>query len=317
MKVLLVIDGSSHAEMAVSMVEALRLPSRTAITVLAVIPEHVFLGGLTLRTLRSSAAVDREAQERKAAEFARSAEEKLSGVRLKPTSMVRHGNPTEVVLRAADETDSSLIVMGAKGQADSPRFPLGATAQKVIRHARCSVLLVRNETANVRRILLATDGSRHSDAAVRFLLDLPAPRRAEILVMTALESDVAALIGMPTLDLDANRRIVADLRSAEEEQARKITSGTEEQFRSKQYRTGSTVVRGRPTESILMLAAKHDPDIIAMGARGLTGIPSLLLGSVAERVARHAGCSVLIARAGTPPDGSALAHARAISHSLA
>lgn len=61
MKVLLVIDGSSHAEMAVSMVEALRLPSRTAITVLAVIPEHVFLGGLTLRTLRSSAAVNREA----------------------------------------------------------------------------------------------------------------------------------------------------------------------------------------------------------------------------------------------------------------
>lgn len=95
------------------MIEALRLPTRTAITVLVVIPEHVFLGGLTLRALGSAAALNREAEEKKAAELAQSAEERLSTIRLKATSVVRRGNPAKVLLRTADETDF-------------PRFPLRA-----------------------------------------------------------------------------------------------------------------------------------------------------------------------------------------------
>ena len=44
-------------------------------------------------------------------------------------------------------------------------------------------------------------------------------------------------------------------------------------------------------------AEEHNPDIIALGSRGLTAIESFLMGSVAERVARYANCSVLIGRA--------------------
>ena len=49
MKILLVIDGSSYSDMATKMVEAFQLPSRTEVTVLTVVPEHTFLGGIVVR----------------------------------------------------------------------------------------------------------------------------------------------------------------------------------------------------------------------------------------------------------------------------
>ena len=55
-------------------------------------------------------------------------------------------------------------------------------------------------------------------------------------------------------------------------------------------------MRGGAAECILAAAREYKPDIIALGSRGLTGIKSLLLGSVAERVTRYANCSVLIGR---------------------
>ena len=48
MRILLVVDGSSYSDMATKMLEALWLSSRTEVTVLTVVPEHTFLGGITL-----------------------------------------------------------------------------------------------------------------------------------------------------------------------------------------------------------------------------------------------------------------------------
>jgi nucleotide-binding universal stress UspA family protein len=55
--------------------------------------------------------------------------------------------------------------------------------------------------------------------------------------------------------------------------------------------------RGTPWDEIVS-AAHADPtiELIVMGTHGRTGLPRALLGSVAERVARHASCSVMIAR---------------------
>lgn len=43
-------------------------------------------------------------------------------------------------------------------------------------------------------------------------------------------------------------------------------------------------------------AAQHGVELIVLGARGRSGVKDMLIGSVAERVARHASCSVLLAR---------------------
>ena len=58
----------------------------------------------------------------------------------------------------------------------------------------------------------------------------------------------------------------------------------------------STIVHGVPWREIVEAARAAKVDLIIMGTRGRTGLQHILLGSVAERVVRHAPCSVLVAR---------------------
>jgi len=307
MKILLVVDGSSHSELATKMLEALRLPPRTEIMVMTVVPEHTFLGGITLSKL-SGASARKKTQRQKALKLLREPVQALTAGKLKVDSLVRWGNPAAEILKVTNESGVSLVVMGAKGLTDPLPFWLGSVAQTVMKHAKASVLLVRGKaalteatptqekSATIKRVLLATDGSRYSEATVQVLLDLPLPRQCEVIVMTALQSHLAAWVKTPTLDFQTNQELLSRLQEAEKNEAQKITTKAEKQFQTKGYRTASVVIEGGAAESILTVAKEYKPDIIALGSRGLSGIESLFLGGVAERVARYANCSVLIGR---------------------
>ena len=56
------------------------------------------------------------------------------------------------------------------------------------------------------------------------------------------------------------------------------------------------VVWGSPPVEICRIAQERHVDLIIMGTHGRTALAHLLIGSVAERVVRHAPCSVLIVR---------------------
>ncbi|MCD5416012.1 universal stress protein, partial [Candidatus Bipolaricaulota bacterium] len=56
------------------------------------------------------------------------------------------------------------------------------------------------------------------------------------------------------------------------------------------------IERGRAVETIVKIADEENVDVIVIGARGLTGLDRILLGSVAEKVSALAPCAVLIVR---------------------
>lgn len=58
---------------------------------------------------------------------------------------------------------------------------------------------------------------------------------------------------------------------------------------------------GHAAEEILDLAREVGADLIIVGSKGLTGVERFVLGSVAERVVREAGCTVEVARPKTYP----------------
>jgi len=51
---------------------------------------------------------------------------------------------------------------------------------------------------------------------------------------------------------------------------------------------------GDPADAILRAAKEHKADLIVMGTHGRTGLAHVFLGSVAEKVVRHALCPVLV-----------------------
>jgi nucleotide-binding universal stress UspA family protein len=299
MKILLAVDGSPHSEMSTKMLKALKLPPQTKVTVMTVVPEHTFLGAITIHMLRgTSAARERAhtAQEQKAAESLKKPVETLRRSGVKAESLVCWGRPAEQIIKQAHEMGADLVVVGAKGSGDSPRFPLGSVAHRVVKYASPSVLLVREGTTAIRRVLLATDGSKYSDVVVQFLLDLPLPRNAQVIMVTALQSHIAALVRMPTLDLETNQQLLVELQAAEELAARNLLDKAKKQFQKKGYVTESLILRGDPAEEILTAAETLHPDLVVLGAKGLTGIEAFLLGSVAQRVVRFSRYSVLLAR---------------------
>jgi len=307
MKILLVVDGSSYSDIATKTLEALSLPPQTKVIVMTVIPEHTFLGEINLGTLKGRDAAKKKAQSDKAAELLQNPVQRLSTSGLKVESLIQWGNPAQEILAIADKSGASLIVMGAKGLTSYPAFRLGSVSQKVIKYTSASVLLVRKKairanrslqseetSVTIDRVLFATDGSKYSDMASQFLIDLPLPIHSHVIVVSALQS--YKMGGISYIDIETDRELLADLQEDEERAAQQIIAKSSQKLNEKGYRTTSEILRGDAGGSILKAADEHDPDIITLGSRGLSGIESFLLGSVSERVVRHALCSVLIVK---------------------
>jgi nucleotide-binding universal stress UspA family protein len=63
------------------------------------------------------------------------------GVKVDP--ILATGNPAAEIIRAAEERDARLIVVGSRGQHAFERFLVGSIAERLVRHAPCDVLIVR------------------------------------------------------------------------------------------------------------------------------------------------------------------------------
>ncbi|HEX4802302.1 MAG TPA: universal stress protein [Myxococcaceae bacterium] len=87
-----------------------------------------------------------EAREQAEAFYRKRLEEALAFLKSRSvaaTTHVAYGKPSEQILRAAEEVQADLIVLGAHAHHPVRRRLLGGTADKIVDHAECSVLVVR------------------------------------------------------------------------------------------------------------------------------------------------------------------------------
>jgi nucleotide-binding universal stress UspA family protein len=287
------------------MVKALGLPRQTEVVLLTVIPEHVFLGGLTPARIRghqrSRVAQMRQLQEERAMELLRSPAEELSTEGLNVERVVRRGQPTQEVLKACRRFGVDMAVLGCKGIGHAEDFALGSVAQKVLRYAPCSILLVRKETPPLERILVAVDGSKHSDEAVRFVAGLQLSHGKRAFLVSVVHSYASTIIGAPTLDFEESQAIHDELQKLEEKAARALVREAEVALSHKGYSVTGVVARGDPSQEILREAKRQGVQLIVTGAKGQTAVRRFLLGSVSQRVARYSECSILVVRPGGQP----------------
>jgi nucleotide-binding universal stress UspA family protein len=139
------------------------------------------------------------------------------------------------------------------------------------------------------KILLAIDSSEHSKAAVNALSTQYRPQDNEVRVLHVLQpiSFSATPQMAPTYTPEMEQ---------EGGEAKALVDRVASQLRKAGFRAEATVAKGDVRETIVNTAAEWPADLIVIGSRGGGALRRLLLGSAAEFVARHASCSVLIAR---------------------
>jgi hypothetical protein len=134
-----------------------------------------------------------------------------------------------------------------------------------------------------QRILVALDGSQHSDKALEQAISMAKVCNSQLFAISVIDLYPEALAVAPALEerLSKEARDILD-RAKERAEQENIACETI-------VHTG-----GQPHEYIVQEAKKREADLIVMGTHGRTGIKKLIIGSVAERVLAHAPCAVLV-----------------------
>jgi len=143
------------------------------------------------------------------------------------------------------------------------------------------------------KALLAVDGSKHSDAAVRALTAQINPSWAEVLVLSVVEPFSYSIPPQMAAGYAPEQEVAVKEQLA---QAQGLVDHAARSLRAEGFKASTRVVQGEIRSSILDLAAGWPADLIVLGSHGRRGLQRFLLGSVADSVARNAKCSVLIAR---------------------
>ena len=138
---------------------------------------------------------------------------------------------------------------------------------------------------NAKTIVMPTDFSESSDAALGYASALAAESGALLYILHVGEDSHAYVAGYGAIGYTPD---LVD-RVARENQAllEKIEPTLPHVRHEHKYLTGV------PDQEILAFAEEVNADLIVIGSHGRTGISRLLLGSVAEAVVRRAGCPVL------------------------
>jgi nucleotide-binding universal stress UspA family protein len=136
------------------------------------------------------------------------------------------------------------------------------------------------------RVLLAVDGSEHSERAIAMAIDIAGKSHGEIVVVHVREHVVNR---GGSWDVETPEDAEAILERAGEEIAR---AGVEVRKQS----CRSLVGAGYVAESIVDVAEAAGSDLIVMGSRGISDLRGLLLGSVTHKVLHLSTKPLLLAR---------------------
>lgn len=147
MKVLLAIDDSAYSEAATQAVIRQFRPQETEVRVLHVaewpkgLPTSLaFAEGPTAAT---SVLEVRDETRRQGEELIARAAQRLQAAKFKASKEMREGDARRVILDCAGEWRPDVIVLGSHGRTGLDRFLLGSVSENVVRHAACSVEVIR------------------------------------------------------------------------------------------------------------------------------------------------------------------------------
>jgi nucleotide-binding universal stress UspA family protein len=205
------------------------------------------------------------------------------------TSTLLHGVPWIELVGLLEQQPFDLCVIGTHGRTGLTRILIGSIAEKVIRHSPCATLAVRpdGEVKPFEHVLVPTDFSESAEHASELATKLVQPN-GSITLLHVIELPVAY----------SGRVVNADFARDLDSRAAAALDRMVVKLRATGSFRINHVSRLGHAGAQTLAAIEDDAtiDLVVMGSHGRTGIKRALLGSVAEKVVRHARRPVLVAR---------------------
>lgn len=264
--ILLATDGTEYSEGAVRETINFAKQCSTKIYAISVVESMTDYEGFSAQQAEESF----ESKAREALEKLKARAEKEGAV---CEIIIASGEPYKCIVDAAEAKNVDMIVVGRRGAKGLTKLLLGEVAAKVIGYSSRKVLVVpRAANISYQNILVATDGSSNSEAAVI----------AAIEIAKQCDSKVIALSSIRTIyeqeNATANVNKAVDLGKKEGVVVEGLTP------------------MGRSYEAIVEAAGGRGVDLIVLGTYGKTGLTRMLMGSSTERVIGLAGCAVMVVK---------------------
>jgi nucleotide-binding universal stress UspA family protein len=276
-KILVAIDGSLSSMHALRESFKFAENEKSWMTVVSVIPPY--RGDLDTTAMGNVMASLRKPCEDALANAVSMANEAKIMIR----TVCEEGETHERIVDLADAENFDLIVMGRRGQKRLEKVLVGSVTARVIGYSHKDVLVVPMGTyVGWKKILVATDGSRFSEAAAAKAIDFAKAYGGQLMIVSVVDVP-AEFYGEAPETCD---NLVA--------QAKGFVEKIAQQAEASGVKTQVMVKEAETWKSIVDLAEEHKADTIIMGSHGRTGLKRLLMGSVTEKVIGHAPCPVLV-----------------------
>jgi len=146
------------------------------------------------------------------------------------------------------------------------------------------------------KILLATDGTKQSEAAIERTRSLNLMEGDEILAISVVDMALPLSVDAYAGYLPSTEEIENAVKTNAEELLESTGNKLKEIFSEKLVIVGTELLNGSPESRIVEKAEEIEADLIIVGSHGYNRWERLLLGSVSDSVIHHAPCSVLVVR---------------------
>jgi nucleotide-binding universal stress UspA family protein len=293
---LIPLDGSNVSEQVLPYARALARKLHLPVELLAVVDVVGLAASLTAEDKKDVESLIAHTW-RSSAAFLERISKTFPGVSV--TCAVEKGRPGEVVIEKAAADTGTLIAMATHGRSGIDRWLLGSVAEKVLRGTKNPLLLVRAANGGqsdgeviLKSVIVPLDGSPLAEKALPHAMVLAKTMDLELLLLRAYTL---------TQIISTHDDYIPDWNKLEAVSKGEAISYLDHKVRELKQNglahISPLALEGEAAEQIIELAKRTANSLIVICSHGRSGVGRWVLGSVAERVARHSVGPVLLIRA--------------------